>query len=173
MLAVAVNQTDHVLGPATAKVTLVEYADFECPYCKQSYTAVKILLKRYEHQMRFALRHFPLVAWHSNAELAAEAAEAAGAQNQFWPMVDLLFEHQLKLKEKDLRKYAANLELDLERYDYEMNDRVYLQRVREHQESGVHSHIRQTPAFFVNGEVQDVTFGMEHLVTMIERKLRG
>jgi len=76
-LAVPVNKTDHIVGPETAKVVLLEYGDFECPTCGQAYPAVKMLLKKFEHRLRFVFRHFPLTAAHPNAELAAEAAEAA------------------------------------------------------------------------------------------------
>jgi len=173
MLAVPVNHTDHIIGRASARVTVVEYGDFECPYCRVAYHALKILLKRYDGEFAFVFRHFPLVAWHSNAELAAEASEAAGGQHKFWPMHDLLFESQEDLSAKLFRRYAAALELDLARYDFEMSDRVYLQRIREHQESGAKSHVRSTPSFFVNGEIQDVTFGMEHLEAAIDRKLHS
>lgn len=172
MLAIPVNPSDHIRGPTSARVTVVAYADFECPYCQQANGAVKIMLERYAERVRFVFRHFPLVAWHSNAELAAEAAEAAGAQGKFWAMVDLLYEHQRNLKEEALRKHAASLELDLVRYDAEMKDRVYLQRIREHQDGGVRSQVRATPTFFVDGEMQDVTFGMQHLVAAIDRHAR-
>src|SRR5258708_7193568 len=140
-LAVLVNHTDHILGPAAAKVTVVEYGDFAC------------------------------VEVHPHAELAAEAAEAAGAQHKFWQMYDLLFEHQLHLKPNNLRQYAQQVELDLERYDYEMKEHLYLQRVHEHIDSGVKSGVRSTPGFFVNGAVEDVSFGLERLHQAVEAAL--
>src|SRR5207253_8370801 len=105
------------------------------------------------------------------AELAAEAAEAAGAQNKFWPMHDLLFENQLHLKAKSLRRYAEEAQLDLERYDYEMGDHVYLQRIQEHIDGGTRSGVRSTPTFFVNGVVHDVAFALEHLQRAIGGEL--
>src|ERR1700681_2387359 len=117
-LAVPVNHGDHFLGSATAKATVVEYGDFECPSCGQAYHAVKILLKHFGHRVRFVFPHFPQREVHPHAELAAEAAEAAGAQDKFWHLHDLLFENQMHLKAKSLRQYAAKAELDLERYDY-------------------------------------------------------
>ena len=105
-LAVPVTHLDHVLGLETARVTLVEYGDFECPNCGQAYPAVKILRKHFGERMRFVFRHFPLREVHPHAKLAAEAAEAAGAQSKFWPMHGLLFENQLHLKAKSLRRYA-------------------------------------------------------------------
>src|SRR6266566_2784396 len=157
-LAVPFNHSDHALGPAWAKVTVVEYGDFECPSCGQAYPAVKMLLRHFGDRVRFVFRHFPLVEVHPHAELAAEAAEAAGAQHRFWPMHDLLFEHQQHLKAISLRQYALQAELDLDRYDYEMNEHVYLQRVHEHIDGGAKSGVRSTPGFFVNGAVQDVSF---------------
>ncbi|HXX13083.1 MAG TPA: DsbA family protein [Burkholderiales bacterium] len=172
-LAVPVNATDHVLGPDNARVTLVEYGDFQCPNCGQAYPAVKLLLKRFEHRVRFVFRHFPLTDVHAHAELAAESAEAAGAQHKFWPMYALLFEHQHELKLKDLRRYAAQLELDLERFDYELGDQVYRQRVNEHIDGARRSGVRQTPTFFLNGAVTDVSFGLEHLYQAVEKVLAG
>src|SRR6476660_6798241 len=99
-LAVPVNHSDHFLGSHAARVTVVEYGDFECPSCGQAYPAVKIMLKHFGDKLRFVYRHFPLREVHPHAELAAEAAEAAGAQHKFWRMRDLLFENQLDLKAK-------------------------------------------------------------------------
>jgi protein-disulfide isomerase len=172
-LAVPVNRSDHIVGSPTASVTLVEYGDFECPNCGQAYPAVKLLLRHFGKRMRFAFRHFPLREVHPHAELAAEAAEAAGAQDKFWPMHDLLFENQLHLKAKNLRRYAEAAQLDLARYDYEMSDQVYLQRVQEHIDGATSSRVRSTPTFFVNAALCDVSFGLEHLERAIEAALRA
>ena len=115
-LSVSVSPSDHTQGPEAASVTLVEYGDFECPNCAQAYPAVKILRKHFGEYVRFVFRHFPLREVHPHAELAAEAAEAAGAQHKFWRMHGLLFENQLDLKAKRLRQFADQAELDLERY---------------------------------------------------------
>ena len=172
-LAVPVDKTDHALGPESARVVLVEYGDFECPNCAQAYPAVKMLLKRFEHQLRFVYRHFPLTEVHPHAQLAAETAEAAGAQYKFWPMHDLLFTHQAHLKLHDLRRYAGDLEVDLERFDYEMGDQVYRQRVNEHVEGARRSGVHGTPAFFLNGQIVDVSFGLDHLFKAVERVVFG
>ena len=172
LLAVAVNHADHAAGPDAAQLTLVEYGDFECPNCGQAYPAVKILRQHFGERMRFVFRHFPLREVHPHAELAAEAAESAGAQRKFWLMHDLLFENQSHLKAKGLRRYAEQAELDLERYDYEMNEHIYLQRVQEHIDGGLRSGVRSTPTFFVNGVLQDVSFGLEHLRQAIEGRLK-
>ena len=170
-LAVPVDRTDHLLGPETARVVIVEYGDFECPNCGQAYPAVKLLLRHFEHRVRYAFRHFPLTEVHPHAQLAAEAAEAAAGQHKFWPMHDLLFEQQLHLKPKDLRRYAGELELDLERFDYELNDQVYRQRVNEHIEGGRRSGVRATPTFFVDGALVDVSFGLDRLFETVRARL--
>jgi protein-disulfide isomerase len=154
---------DHILGSEHARVTVVEYGDFECPSCKVASTTPKLLLERFPNRIRFIFRHFPLLEAHPHALLAAEASEAAGAQGKFWPMHDVLFENQSHLKDKDLNRYAAGLSLDMARYTAEMEDHIYLQKVREQIEGGRRSHIRATPTFFVNGVVQDISFGMKAL----------
>ena len=176
-LALPVGAADHVLGPAQAPVTVVEYGDFECPNCKQAAPAVKIMLARFAGRVRFVYRHFPLEGehprMHPHALQAALAAEAAGAQAKFWPMHDLLFKNQRALKLPQLRRYAQQLDLDMARYDAEIVDERSLQRVREHIASGERSDVRGTPGFFINGVVQDVSFGMEHLLEGVEAALRG
>src|SRR5882672_7219725 len=130
-LSVPVNKVDHTAGPAHAHVTVVEYGDFECPNCKQAAPAVKLLLRRFEDRVRFVFRHFPLEEVHPHALHAAEAAECAGAQGKFWPMLDLLFDNQAHLKLNQLRVYAERVQLDMARYTSEMDDHIYLQRIRE------------------------------------------
>ena len=162
---------DHVRGAASAPVTLIEYGDYECPSCFQATAALTIMMAHFGDGLRFAFRHFPLREVHPHAELAAEAAEAAGAQGKFWPMHDLLFANQHHLKEKHLQGYAAQLGLDMARYENEMKDHVYLQRVQEQISSGEHLAIRSTPAFYVNGVFTDVSFGLQHLHQAVERVL--
>jgi protein-disulfide isomerase len=164
--------TDHILGPASAEVTVIEYGDFECPSCGQAYPAMKIMLDHFGPQVRFVFRHYPQREIHSHAELAAEAAEAAGAQHMFWPFYDLLFTHQQHLQEKQLLDYAGDIGLDLLRYQNEMSDHVYLQRVQEHLASAQHLGVRATPTFYVNSMVTDVSFGMQRLRQAIDRALR-
>jgi len=162
-LAVPVSQVDHVLGAAHAVVTMVEYGDFECPNCKQAAPAVKLLLDRFAGRVRLVFRHFPLEDVHPHALHAAQAAEAAGGQGKFWPMYDLLFENQRHLKLPQLHAYAERLELDMARYTGEMDDEVYLQRIREHIDGGINSGVRATPTFFINGMLHDTSFGLQSL----------
>jgi protein-disulfide isomerase len=131
-----------------------------------------MLLEHFKGRIRFAFRHFPLEEVHPHALRAAEAGECAGAQDKFWPMHDLLFDNQPHLKPPQLRSYAERLQLDMSRYDIEMDDEVYLQRVREHIQSGRESGVRATPTFFVNGRIKDVSFGMRSLFDAVEAALR-
>lgn len=170
-LTVPVDTSDHVVGPAHARVTLVEYGDLECPNCKQAAPVVKLLLRKFPDQLRFAFRHFPLEGIHVNAELAAEAAECAGAQGRFWQMHDLLFDNQPHLQRKHLVGYAEKLQLDIARFTSELDDHIYLQRVREHLASGNESGVRSTPAFFINGQIQDVSFGLNQLVEAVKARI--
>jgi len=170
-LSVAVSAIDHVLGSAHAPVTVVEYGDFECPNCKQAAPAVKLLLEHFAGRVRVVFRHFPLEEVHPHALHAALAAEAAAAQGKFWEMHDLLFENQLHLRLAQLRGYAERLELDMERYESEMNDELYLQRVREEIDGGRHSGVRATPTFFVNGRLCDVSFGLQALGNAVDAAL--
>jgi protein-disulfide isomerase len=162
-LVVPVEPTDHMQGSEHARVTVVEYGDFECPSCKVAATTPMLLLERFPNRIRFIFRHFPLQEAHPHALMAAEASEAAAAQGKFWPMYDVLYRNQAHLKDKDLYRYAADLGLDMARYTAEMDDHIYLQKVREHIEGGRRSHIRATPTFFVDGIVQDISFGMKAL----------
>jgi protein-disulfide isomerase len=162
-LAVAPQPTDHALGSEHARVVVIEYGDFECPSCKVAATTPTLLLERFPTQVRFLFRHYPVVEVHPHALMAAEAAEAAAAQGKFWPMYDLLFLNQAHLKDRDLYHYAGTLGLDMVRYAAEMGDHIYLQRVREQIDGGNRSHIRATPTFYVNGAVQDISFGMKAL----------
>lgn len=167
-----INAADHVQGPASAPVTLVEYGDFECPLCGQAFSAVKLIQQRFGDQLRFAYRHFPLKV-HPNAHRAAEAAEAADAQGKFWEMHDLLFRYQLHLDPPNLQRYAAELELDLGKFEVALNDGVYAPQVQTDIASGVRSRVKGTPGFFVNGAVVDTSFGLERLMRAVERAAGG
>ena len=172
-LTIPPNATDHSIGPPSAGVTVTEFGDFECPNCKQAAPAVKMLLRHFDGRIRFIFRHFPLEEVHPHAVQAAEAAECAAGQGRFWQMHDLLFENQSHLKLPQLRSYAERLGLDLQRYAAEMDDHIYLQRIREHMQVGRDSGARATPTFFVNRRIQDVSFGMTALFNAVESALRN
>jgi protein-disulfide isomerase len=171
-LAVPPEPTDHFRGSEHAPVTLLEYGDFECPSCKVAVQTPKLLLDRFPNRIRFIFRHFPLQDAHPHALMAAEVSETAAAQGKFWEMHDALFDNQFHLKDRDLYRYASEIGLDLARYTAEMDDHIYLQRVREHADGGRRSHIRATPAFFVDGVLQDVSYGMQGLHDAVAAAVR-
>jgi protein-disulfide isomerase len=171
-LAVPPEPTDHSLGSEHARVTLVEYGDFECPSCRMAAQTPKLLLDRFPNKIRFIYRHFPMVEAHPHAFMAAESSEAAAGQERFWAMHDVLFQNQAHLKDRDLYRYAGETGLDLARYTVEMDDHIYLQKVREHIEGGRRSHIRATPTFFIDGVVQDISFGMQALHDAVAAAVR-
>jgi Na+/H+ antiporter NhaA/protein-disulfide isomerase len=144
-------ERDHLRGLVDAPVTLVEYGDYECPYCGRAAPIVRALLERFEGEMRFVFRHLPLVDVHPNAALAAEAAEAAGAQGRFWEMHDLLFEHQLGLDQHDLAGYAETLGLDAQAFAEALRDGSFSARVAQDVNSAEEAGVAGTPSFFVNG----------------------
>ncbi len=142
-------QRDHIRGAVDAPLTLVEYGDFECPFCGRATGMVKELRRRLGEELRYVFRHLPLTDVHPHAELAAEAAEAAAAQGRFWEFHDTLFAHQDELEFEDLVGHAAELGLDVERFARELEDGVHSQRVREDVASADASGARGTPTFFV------------------------
>ncbi len=142
-------ERDHCRGPAGASVTVVEYGDFQCPYCGQAEPAVRDLLA--DADLRYVWRHLPLPDVHPQAELAAEAAEAAAAQGRFWEMHDLLLAHQDHLRVTDLIRYAGELGLDAERFHAELTARLHRDRVAEDVDSADLSGVSGTPTFFING----------------------
>jgi protein-disulfide isomerase len=133
---------------------------------------VRLLLQRFAGAVQFIYRHFPLEEVHPHALLAAEAAEAASAQGKFWEMHELLYDNQSQLELGHLHGYAERLQLDLPRYQGALKEHLYLQRVRDHQQSGRRSGVRATPTFFLNRSVCDVSFGLQELERAIERALR-
>lgn len=165
-------QRDHIQGPANAPVTLTEYGDYQCPYCGEAYSIVKQLQQKVGNNLRFVFRNFPLSQIHAHAEVAAEAAEAAGAQNKFWEMHDYLYEHQDKLAPPQLIAAAKQLGLDVERFTDDLNQHAYAERVREDFLSGVRAGVNGTPTFFINGVRHDGAWDLDSLSEAINAQLK-
>jgi protein-disulfide isomerase len=144
---------DHIRGPADAAVTLVEYGDLECPYCGQAEGVIREILTDFG-DLRYVWRHLPLTDVHPRAQLAAEATEAAAAQGAFWPMHDLLLEHQDELAPKDLIRHAEGLGLDVNSFTEDLRNHRWGERVAADVESADLSGVAGTPSFFVNGQRQ-------------------
>ena len=166
-LAVPVGERDHVQGPATASVTLVEYGDYECPYCRAAVAIVEELQRVLPDELRFVFRHFPLENLHPHARRAAEAAEAAASQGKFFEMHAALFEHQTALEDEDLVRYAAELDLDPARFGAELKADMHADRVREHLRGGVRSGVRGTPTFYLDDVRYDGVVGVRQLTATI------
>jgi protein-disulfide isomerase len=163
-----VSERDHIAGPDDAPVTLVEYGDFECPYCGMAQPIVKAVQRELGKQLRFAFRHFPLAESHPHARLAAQAAEGAGAQGQFWEMHDMLFEHQDALEVEDILGYSRSLGLDVAQLGRDLEAGTYAKRVRDDFRSGVRSGVNGTPTFFINGVRYDGPRDVESMVAALE-----
>jgi protein-disulfide isomerase len=163
-----VGPRDHVIGPTDAPVTLVEYGDYECPYCRAAHVIVLALLDRMESEIAFCFRHFPITTLHPFAEVAAEAAEAAGVQGKFWAMHDWIYENQETIGPDDLRRAARLLGLDGERFDADLASQRFASRVREDFLGGVRSGVNGTPTFFVNGVRHDGRWDLESLEEAVD-----
>jgi len=160
---------DHVQGSSDARVTLVEYGDYECPYCGEAYPIVKDLQERMGERLRFVFRNFPITTSHPHAEQAAEAAEGAAAQGRFWEMHDHLYENQRRLSDDDLHSYARVLDLDLDLFGKGLAEHVHADRVHEDFLSGVRSGVNGTPTFFINGLRHDDSYEPETLLMALQR----
>lgn len=171
LLAPLVGPRDHVLGMVDAPVTLVEYGDFECPFCGSAYPELKRVLAALGPKVRFVFRHFPLSDEHPHAQHAAEVAEAAGVQGKFWEMHDLLYRRQEALADEHLAAYADQLGLDAHRVKRELEAHVHAARVREDFLSGVRSGVSGTPRFFINGRPHDEPGDAKTLAAALRRAL--
>lgn len=172
-LAKPIDESDHVLGPADAPVTLVEYGDFQCPYCRAAHFYLQSVLAEMGDDLRFVFRHMPLSQVHPMAQLAAEAAEAAGAQDKFWPMHDLIYENQDRLSPALLQRLGQRLGLDMQRFTDDIASHRYLAKVREDFMSAVRSGAAGTPSFFINGEPYEGSFDDESLIEALRFAAQG
>jgi protein-disulfide isomerase len=163
-----VSRDDHSAGPEDAPVTLVEFGDYECPHCGAAHPIVQEIQRILGPSLRFVFRNFPLRRLHPHAERAAEAAEAAGAQDGFWGMHDLLFENQDALEDPDLLRYTAALNLDVKRFATELAAGLYADRVRRDFRSGVKSGVNGTPTFFINGVRHDAAWDLPTLLAAVK-----
>jgi len=160
---------DHIQGSSDAAVTLLEYGDYECPYCGAAYPIVKRVQENMGDRLRFVFRNFPISTAHPHAELAAEAAEAAAAQGKFWEMHDLLYENQQRLETDDLIAYADRLGLDVGRFQGDLDDHAYAERVHDDFMSGVRSGVNGTPTFYIDGVRYEGSYDAEALLDALQQ----
>lgn len=150
-LNIPVNDQDHKQGSSDARINLLEYGDYQCPYCGKAYFIIKQLQLDFGHQLQFIFRNFPLTQMHEHAFKAAETAEIAGDEGKFWKMHDLLFEHQDELDDYHLLSYAEKLGIDKNTYLHQMNTQSKTQKIKDDFMSGVESGVNGTPSFYING----------------------
>jgi protein-disulfide isomerase len=166
------DSRDHIQGPTSAPVTLIEYGDYECPYCGQAYTIIKEIQKHIGDKLRFVFRNFPLTEIHPHAQHAAEAAEAAAEQNKFWEMHDYIYEHQQALDDANLEKYAAKLGLDLAKFKNDMSTHAYVGRIRDDFLSGIHSGVNGTPTFYIDGIRYNDSWDLDTLLETLRSAIK-
>jgi protein-disulfide isomerase len=166
-----ITDDDHVRGPADAPVTILEYGDFECPYCRGAFRDVRLLVDQHPAELRFVFRNFPIPELHPHAEQAAEAAEAAAAQGNYWDMHDLLLQPYSHLDVDSLVTYAEVIGLDIPRFRRDLTDRAYAAKITRDIEEGVRNGVNATPKFYVDGQRVDGKVPLENLVTMVEMAL--
>ncbi len=170
-LTMPVSERDHIQGSDSAIVTLVEYGDFQCPHCSQVHPIIQDLKKQMGDRLRVVYRHFPISSAHPDAQLAAEATEAAAAQGKFWEMHNLLFSNQFALDYGHLVRYAAELGLDVAQFERDLQDHVYADRVQEDFSNGVRSGVNGTPTFYINGVRYDGAWDFESMLRELEKPL--
>lgn len=169
---VQIRKSDHVFGDPNAPVTLLEYGDYECPYCGEAHRTVKFLQEALGDGLCYVYRNFPLTEVHPHAEQAAEAVEAAGAQGHFWEMHDAVFENQDALEEDDLAAYAADVGLDANKVVAEIEEGAYRDRIQEDMDSGSELGVNGTPAFFINGAPYDGPDDPDSMLEALQRAAR-
>jgi protein-disulfide isomerase len=170
-----VNNNDHIYGKKYATIELVEFGDFQCPYCAKAYKEVIKILKELGENIKFVFRNFPLEEIHKMAKKAAIAAEAAGVQNKFWEMHNAIYENQKKLFDSDVLGYAEEIGLDLESFKNELKNPAHEEKIEADFESGVRSGVNGTPTFFINGDIYEGSTEsgclMQYLKKMVEAKV--
>ena len=167
-LLVPVGADDHAIGPDDAPITLVEYGDYECPYCGRAFPILKQLRETLADKFRLVFRHFPQNSVHPHASVAAQAAESAGAQGKFWAMHDLLFEHQDELAGTDLIQYALKLGLEVYRFEADLSSERYTAKIRSDYRDGLRNGVKKTPTLFINGKRYDGELNYDALLAKIK-----
>ncbi len=163
-----VSARDHAEGPADPPLTLVEYGDYQCPYCGAAYPVIKRLQKTLGKKLRFVFRNFPLTQAHPYAQIAAEAAEAAALQGKFWEMHDLLFERQTSLNPEIIPTWANGIGLNVEQFGNDIKEGVVEKRIKEDRQSGIRSGVNGTPTFFINGIRYDGSHDYNSLLAALQ-----
>lgn len=163
-----VNSNDNLFGNPGAPIELVEYGDYECPYCGRAYPIVKNIKQQLEGDLKFVFRNFPLAKIHPNAFLASVATEAAGLQGKFWEMHDTVFENQGALSDEQILLFAYRLGLDTERFKSDLREKALIDKVEKDFESGLRSGVNRTPTFFINGKKYEGEWSGDQLLQYLK-----
>jgi formate-nitrite transporter family protein len=166
-----VGRRDHIQGYDHALVTLVEYGDFQCPTCGRAFPMIQELQKTFGTNLRFVFRHFPLRQVHPQAEIAAQASEAASAQGKFWEIHNLFYQNQFALRKEDIIQYAEQLDLDVEEFNSALEQKLFAKRVTEDFRNGIRSGVNATPTLFINGYRYEGALDFENLSNEIQREI--
>jgi protein-disulfide isomerase len=169
----SVNEQDHIKGKMDAPVVLVEYGDFQCPHCGAAHPMIKEIEKKFNNQMAFVFRHFPLSEVHPDAQSAAVATEAAANQGKFWQMHDLIFENQANLSPSALLMMAETLKLNLKIFQKDIGDQKLFEKVEANFESGIISGVNGTPSFYINGLKYEGPYEFQSLARSIDHAISG
>lgn len=170
-LRVAVNENDQKQGNPQAPVILVEYGDYECPYCGEAYPIIKEIQNYFDDKLLFVFRNFPLAEMHPNALAAACVAESAANQHKFWEVHDLIYENQEDISFNQLMKYARTVGTDIKKLESDMNSLKVINKVEGDMESGARSGVNGTPTFFINGKRHNGNYEFEELKNALEKLL--
>lgn len=170
-LSKPVDASDHILGAENAPVTLIEYGDFQCPHCGAAYPVVQEVVRQMEDQIRFVYRHFPISEQHEYAQIAAEAAESAAQQGKFWQMHNQIFSNQELLNVEHLYEFAKAIGLDPVRFDQDLQQHTYREKVRADFMSGVRSGVSGTPSFFINEQPYEGPTHPEMLIKALKEAI--
>jgi protein-disulfide isomerase len=170
-LTISINSNDHITGNPDAIIELVEYGDYECPYCGRAYPIVKDIKQKLDGDIKFVFRNFPLSKIHPHALMAAVATEAAGLQGKFWEMHDIVFENQKSLDEENIKYFASLLGLDIDQFRDAIQDKRLIEKVEKDFESGLRSGVNRTPTFFINGEKFEGDWSTGELLDYLKAQL--
>lgn len=173
LLTPAVNSKDHIYGNLNAPLELVEYGDYECPYCGRAYPIVKSIQQKLGADLKFVYRNFPLSRVHEHAKAAAVAAEAAGLQHKFWEMHGMLFKHQQRLDAESILLLARIINLDIDRFKEDMQQQNLIDKVESDFDSGLRSGVDKTPTFYINGKKYNGSWEENKLLQHLESQLAG
>lgn len=156
-----VTANDHVIGNEKAEITLIEYGDYQCPYCRQAHYFIQKLIKELGYNFRYVFRHFPMRNAHEFALLTSQAVEAAGLQGKFWEMHEILYDEQLRVDDESIFDLAEEIELDLDKFKVDLKLESIMEKIDSDFEKGARSGVSGTPGLYVNGKKYELSLNLD------------